>query len=94
MDELMKLEERLAELPKGSVCRKVIYDKERFYLQWREGTKTRSKYLNPDEVEETRAAVEERRAIEKQIKSIKAQIKVPASVNGSPVYKMRVVTGD
>ena len=94
MDELMKLEKRLAELPKGSVCRKVIYDKERFYLQWREGTKTKSKYLNPDEVEETRAAVEERRAIEKQIKSIKAQIKVPASVSESPVYKMRVVTGD
>lgn len=94
MDELMELEERLAELPKGSVCRKVIYDKERFYLQWREGTKIRSKYLNPDEVEKTRAAVEERRAIDKQIKSIIAQIKVPASVNGSPVYKMRVVTGD
>ena len=94
MDELMKLEERLAELPKGSVCRKVIYDKERFYLQWREGTKTRSKYLNPDEVEATRAAVEERRAIEKQIKSIKAQIKVPTSVSESPVYKMRVFTGD
>ena len=90
----MKLEERLAELPKGSVCRKVIYDKERFYLQWREGTKTKSKYLNPDEVEETRAAVEERRAIEKQIKSIKAQIKVPTSVSESPVYKMRVFTGD
>ena len=94
MDELMKLEERLAELPKGSVCRKVIYDKERFYLQWREGTKTRSKYLNPDEVEATRAAVEERRAIEKQIKSIKAQIKAPTSVRESPVYKMRVFTGD
>ena len=94
MDELMKLEERLAELPKGSVCRKVIYDKERFYLQWREGTKTRSKYLNPDEVEATRAAVEERRAIEKQIKSIKAQIKAPTSVSESPVYKMRVFTGD
>ena len=94
MNELMKLEERLAELPKGSVCRKVIYDKERFYLQWREGTKTKSKYLNPDEVEETRAAVEERRAIEKQIKSIKAQIKVPTSVSESPVYKMRVFTGD
>ena len=94
MDELTKLEERLAEFPKGSVCRKVIYDKERFYLQWREGTKTKSKYLNPDEVEETRAAVEERRAIEKQIKSIKAQIKVPASVSESPVYKMRVFTGD
>ena len=94
MDELMKLEERLAELPKGSVCRKVIYDKERFYLQWREGTKTRSKYLNPDEVEATRAAVEERRAIEKQIKSIKAQIKAPTSVSESLVYKMRVFTGD
>lgn len=94
MDELMKLEERLAELPKGSVCRKVIYDKERFYLQWREGTKTRSKYLNPDELEATRAAVEERRAIEKQIKSIKAQIKAPTSVSESPVYIMRVFTGD
>ena len=94
MNELMKLEERLAELPKGSVCRKVIYDKERFHLQWREGAKTKSKYLNPDEVEETRVAVEERRAIEKQIKSIKAQIKVPTSVSESPVYKMRVFTGD
>lgn len=94
MDELMKLEERLAELPKGSVCRKVICDKERFYLQWRDGTKTRSKYLKPDEVEKTKAAVEERRAIEKQIKRLKAQTKIPVSVKESPVYKLRVVTGD
>ena len=94
MDELTKLEERLAELPKGSVCRKVISNKERFYLQWREGTKTKSKYLLPDEVEEMKAAVEERRSIEKQIRRIKAQRKSLASAAVSPVYKMRVVTGD
>lgn len=93
MDKLAKLEERLAELPKGSVCRKVIYNKERFYLQWREGTKTKSKYLNPDEVEETKAAVEERRAIEKQIRSIKTNKKENISVKEYSAFQMRVVTG-
>lgn len=93
MDELTKLEERLEELPKGSVCRKLILNKERFYLQWREGAKTKSKYLSPDEVERTKAAVEERRTIEKQIKQIKAQRKDKTTAAELPAFRMRVVTG-
>lgn len=94
MDELTKLEARLAELPKGTVCRKVIYGKEHFYLQWREDTKTKSKYLAPDEVDKMREAVEERRKIEKQIKLLKTQIKAQTFVKESPAFKMRVVTKD
>lgn len=94
MDELNKLKETLAALPKGSVCRKMIRGKECFYLQWREGAKTKSRYIPQDEVEKIKGIVEQRRAIEKRIREIKSQVKgLPASKEAWE-FGMNVVTGD
>ncbi len=70
MDDRRSLEEKIAALPKGYLSRKKINGKERFYLQWREGGKVRSKYVPGNKVEETRLLLEERKALEEALSSL------------------------
>ena len=57
--ELMEqMEKRIAELPRGYISRKNIQGKTRFYLQWREEGKMKSKYLREDQLEEVKEQIE------------------------------------
>lgn len=46
---------------KGTIVKRLIRGKERFYHQWRENGKTMSRYLKPDEILPLRAKLEESR---------------------------------
>ncbi len=64
------IERRLAELPRGYISRKVINGKERFYRQWREGSKLKSKYIKSDELEYVQAQIEERKHLEQELREM------------------------
>jgi len=53
-------------LPPGTIVRRIIRGKERFYHQWRENGKTLSRYLKADEVLPLREKIEKRKAILKR----------------------------
>ena len=61
--ERNRLESELASLPPGSIVRRMIRGAERFYHQWRENGKTRSRYLAAHEVPKLRALIERRREL-------------------------------
>lgn len=67
-DEIDALREELAGLPRGSVTAKTIKGVRRFYLQWVENGKTKSRYLSADEVEPMRQTVARRRELVKLLR--------------------------
>ena len=71
MTELQKSEmlQRLAELPKGYVSRKMVRGRETFYHQWKENGKVKSKYLKAGEVDAFRELIRERHAIQEMLVS-------------------------
>ncbi len=64
-------------LPRGSIRRRIINGRAYFYLQYREGSHVRSKYLKADEVEEIRLRLERRRENDA---ALKAQAKSRAQI--------------
>ena len=66
--------QRLAELPKGYVSRKMVRGHETFYHQWKENGKVRSKYLKAGEVEAFRERIRERHAIQEMLVSAGVEI--------------------
>lgn len=66
-NEIRKIEKRLEALPKGYISKKTINGKERFYLQWREGGKIKSKYIKGENLESYRMALAERKRLEKDL---------------------------
>ena len=67
-DEIDALREELAGLPRGRVRGKTIKGVRRFYLQWVENGKTKSRYLSADEVEPMRQTVARRRELVKLLR--------------------------
>lgn len=72
-NEIRAIENALGTLPAGCVTRKVISGSERFYLQWREDGRTRSRYLKSAEVEAVREQVRRRRALEERLKELRGK---------------------
>ena len=72
---MLVMQKELAQLPKGSVSRKVINGSEAFYLCFREGDKVISKHLKKSDVEEMRTKVERRRFLEKSMRESRLQAK-------------------
>ena len=70
--ELVELEQKLAELPVGYISKKTIAGKVRYYLQWTENGKKKSKYVDEALVGTLRSQIEERRQLQARIKEIKA----------------------
>ena len=60
---VMARDEKGEELPPGTIVRRMIRGKERFYHQWRENGKTLSRYLRADEVLPLREKIEKRKAL-------------------------------
>lgn len=79
--EVEKLKKEISGYPIGSISRKMINGKERYYHQWYESGKTKSKYLKQDEVETIRRDIELRRIAEKKLDNLEKIIQ--KSVNGS-----------
>ena len=73
-EQIALLEKELLTCPNGYISRKVINGKERFYLQWTEDGKLRSKYIKSDELEEIRTSVERRKELQEKLKELKLLI--------------------
>ena len=71
-EQIAALEKELSECPNGYLSRKMINGRERFYLQWTEDGKLKSKYMKADELEQVRASVERRKLLQKKLKDLKA----------------------
>ncbi len=56
----------LETLPKGTIVRRTIRGAERFYHQWREGNKTKSRYLKPSEILPLREQLARRKALTRE----------------------------
>ena len=60
-----------ASLPRGSIREKLINGKKYQYLQWRDGSKVRSRYIKPDEISTLSEQIEQRRQYVKEIKTLR-----------------------
>lgn len=56
------LEREVASLPKGSIRKRKISGHEYYYLQWRDGSHVRSRYVKHDEIEGLRRQLELRKS--------------------------------
>ena len=95
LDDRGKLEKELAESINGYISRKVIKGKERFYLQWTENGKLKSRYIKAGELEQTRALVERRKSLQAELKKLKATPDGVKSYNlkRKAVRNMQNITG-
>lgn len=93
MNEMENIESRIALLPKGSITKKVIQGKDRYYLQWREGDKVRNRYVKEAELPELSAQIAERkglqqRLVELQVASVQRSLMVSEGVQSSAEFLM------
>ena len=72
LQQIKELENELSHYPSGYISRKMINGKERFYLQWLEDGKLKSKYIKADELETVRQSVEKRKELQERLKKLKA----------------------
>ena len=62
--EIEELERQITELPVGYISKKNIHGKDRFYHQWTEDGKVRSKYLREGEKEPLEKQILKRRKLQ------------------------------
>ncbi|MBQ7509247.1 MAG: hypothetical protein IJT52_07960, partial [Spirochaetales bacterium] len=70
-ERIREIEQELASIPSGYISKKIISGKERFYLQWLEDGKLKSKYIKASELEKVRAQVEKRKALQEELKALR-----------------------
>ena len=94
-EQISALEKELSESPVGYISRKVINGKERFYLQWTENGKVKSRYIKTDELESVRASVERRKQLQMKLKELRATPEGVRSNNlkRKAVRSMQNITG-
>lgn len=56
-NELLQVQKEIAELPAGYISKKNINGKTRYYLQWTEDGKKKSKYVDDALVDDLRAKI-------------------------------------
>ena len=72
-EQIRLLEKEIASLPVGYISKKTINGKTRFYRQWSENGKIKSKYIKDEEYEEISRAIARRKILQKQLKELKKQ---------------------
>ena len=68
--EIAAIRKIIKELPKGNVSPKTISGKVRYYLQWSEDGRRRSKYVPAGEVADVRERIVRRKALELRLKEL------------------------
>lgn len=94
-EKIKALEEELSQFRNGYISRKVINEKERFYLQWMEDGKLKSKYIRNEDLDSVRALVEHRKELQEQIKELKSTPEGISDANQKrkAVRNMQSITG-
>lgn len=72
---ISEYEEKIANLPKGTIKDKKVGDKNYYYLCYREGKKVISKYIgkDADSLKQMQSLIEERKHIELMLKQLKQE---------------------
>lgn len=91
LQQIESLKQQIAGLPIGSISKKKINGKIRFYHQWTENGKTKSKYLRDGEMEPLQEQIEKRRELQKELKTLQA--KLPKQEINGLVFETSVTTG-
>ena len=68
-----RIEKRIAELPNGYISKKNIQGKIRYYLQWREEGKIKSKYIREEELDQLEEQIEERKRLETHLREMQGK---------------------
>lgn len=77
-----RYQERLKELPRGSVLKRRIAGREYFYLIYRDGRRVVSKYLGKAEPEKILKGIAERRQIKGQMKDVAENLRMLGRLEG------------
>ena len=97
-NELLQVQKEIAELPAGYISKKNINGKTRYYLQWSEDGKKKSKYVDDELAEELRAKIERRRELQKREKELTFMLPKPQKtekqVKEKHVFKTDVMLGE
>ena len=70
-NRIRQIEDEIARLPAGYISKKMISGKERFYLQWMENGKLKSKYIKAADFDAVSAQVETRKRLQAELKALK-----------------------
>ena len=69
---IQQIERELSALPAGYLSRKIINGKERYYLQWNENGKIKSKYVKECDLLSVRKQVERRKELQTKLKELRS----------------------
>ena len=70
-ERIKEIEQALAELSVGYISKKMISGKERFYLQWMENGKLKSRYIKTADLPLITRQVETRKRLQAELKELK-----------------------
>lgn len=73
-EQIELLESEIAKLPIGYISKKTINGKTRFYRQWTENGKIKSKYIKNEEFDTISQAIAKRKELQKQLKELQKEI--------------------
>lgn len=88
-NELLQVQKEIAELPAGYLSKKNINGKTRYYLQWTEDGKKKSKYVDDAIVDDLRAKIERRRELQKREKELTFMLPKPQKTERREEEKTR-----
>ena len=96
-NELLQVRKEIAELPSGYISKKNINGKTRYYLQWVENGKKKSKYVDDVFADDLRAKIEKRRELQKREKELVFMLPKPQKAEKKEetkrVFKTEVMLG-
>ena len=81
-DEIATIRKLIEGLPKGNVSPKTISGRVRYYLQWSESGKRRSRYVSADDVAAVREQVARRKALELRLKDLVSEAAKGSAADG------------
>lgn len=97
-NELLQVRKEMAELPSGYISKKNINGKTRYYLQWVENGKKKSKYVDDVFADDLRAKIEKRRELQKREKELVFMLPKPQKTEKKEetkrVFKTEVMLGE
>lgn len=97
-NELLQVQKEIAKLPAGYISKKYINGKTRYYLQWTEDGKKKSKYVDDALVDDLRAKIERRRELQKREKELTFMLPKPQKTEKQEeekhVFKTDVMLGE
>ena len=90
-----ELEQRISNLPAGSITKKTVNGKEYFYHRWTENKKRREKYIPAEEVDSFRKQIERRKGLEKELKVLQKQLpRKSLSAASAHTFAKNIRTGE